>query len=185
MRESPARCSPPARLSAGRAHAGSVVGGSDPAGNHHSFADGTSCGIFVESRQRRQSNAADRPYGVVDQAEPGGRDARGRSRRTRQYEFDHLSRTIPVDQGMSPVQFQKMLRLQEARQLMLDQNMIAGRASALVGYESASQFNREYRRLFWGRLRRQISEECSLGEASCLAFQNCCTLGQKDGPATA
>jgi AraC-like DNA-binding protein len=50
--------------------------------------------------------------------------------------------------GMSPVQFQKMLRLQEARQLMLDQNMSAGRASALVGYESASQFNREYRRLF-------------------------------------
>jgi AraC-like DNA-binding protein len=50
--------------------------------------------------------------------------------------------------GISPVQFQKMLRLQEARQLMLDQNMSAGRASALVGYESASQFNREYRRLF-------------------------------------
>ena len=50
--------------------------------------------------------------------------------------------------GMSPVQFQKMLRLQEARQLMLDQNLSAGRASALVGYESASQFNREYRRLF-------------------------------------
>ena len=50
--------------------------------------------------------------------------------------------------GLSPVHFQKMLRLQEARQLMLDQNMSAGRASALVGYESASQFNREYRRLF-------------------------------------
>lgn len=50
--------------------------------------------------------------------------------------------------GMSPVQFQKLLRLQEARQLMLDQNMSAGSASALVGYESASQFNREYRRLF-------------------------------------
>jgi transcriptional regulator GlxA family with amidase domain len=50
--------------------------------------------------------------------------------------------------GMSPVQFQKMLRLQEARQIMLDQNMSAGSASALVGYESASQFSREYRRLF-------------------------------------
>lgn len=50
--------------------------------------------------------------------------------------------------GMSPVQFQKLLRLQEARQLMLDQNMTAGSASALVGYESASQFSREYRRLF-------------------------------------
>ena len=50
--------------------------------------------------------------------------------------------------GMSPVQLQKLLRLQEARQLMLDQHMSAGSASALVGYESASQFNREYRRLF-------------------------------------
>lgn len=50
--------------------------------------------------------------------------------------------------GMSPVQFQKILRLREARQLMLDQDLSAGRASALVGYKSASQFNREYRRLF-------------------------------------
>lgn len=50
--------------------------------------------------------------------------------------------------GMSPVQFQKLLRLQEARQIMLDQNLSAGSASALVGYESASQFSREYRRLF-------------------------------------
>jgi AraC-like DNA-binding protein len=50
--------------------------------------------------------------------------------------------------SMSPLQFQKLLRLQEARQLMLDQHMTAGTASAIVGYESASQFNREYRRLF-------------------------------------
>ena len=50
--------------------------------------------------------------------------------------------------GTSPVQFQKRLRLQEARQLMLDQNLSAGSAGALVGYESSSQFNREYRRLF-------------------------------------
>ena len=50
--------------------------------------------------------------------------------------------------GMSPVQFQKRLRLQEARQLMLNDGASAAGASALVGYESASQFNREYRRLF-------------------------------------
>jgi len=50
--------------------------------------------------------------------------------------------------GMSPVQFQKILRLQEARQLMLDQDMSAGQSSALVGYESVSQFSREYKRLF-------------------------------------
>lgn len=50
--------------------------------------------------------------------------------------------------GVSPVQFQKQLRLQEARQLMLNQRLDAGSASIRVGYESASQFSREYARLF-------------------------------------
>jgi AraC-like DNA-binding protein len=50
--------------------------------------------------------------------------------------------------GTSPLQYQKQLRLQEARQLMLNQNVDAGNAGGLVGYESASQFSREYRRLF-------------------------------------
>jgi len=67
--------------------------------------------------------------------------------------------------GMSPVQFQKLLRLQEARQLMLDQNMTASSASALVGYESVSQFNREYRRLFGAPPQRDIKRVLG-GEAS-------------------
>ena len=50
--------------------------------------------------------------------------------------------------GTSPLQYQKQLRLQEARQLMLNQSIDAGSAGALVGYESASQFSREYARLF-------------------------------------
>ena len=50
--------------------------------------------------------------------------------------------------GMSPLQYQKQLRLQEARQLMLNQNVDVSRAAFLVGYESASQFSREYRRQF-------------------------------------
>lgn len=50
--------------------------------------------------------------------------------------------------GMSPLQYQKQLRLQEARQLMLTQNFDAGSAGVRVGYESASQFSREYARLF-------------------------------------
>jgi AraC-like DNA-binding protein len=50
--------------------------------------------------------------------------------------------------GTSPLQYQKQLRLQEARQLMLNQNLDAGSAGGLVGYESASQFSREYSRLF-------------------------------------
>ncbi len=50
--------------------------------------------------------------------------------------------------GMSPLQYLKQLRLQDARQLMLNENIDANSASVRVGYESASQFNREYARLF-------------------------------------
>jgi AraC-like DNA-binding protein len=58
--------------------------------------------------------------------------------------------------GMSPLQFQKQLRLQEARQLMLNQSLDAGNAGRLVGYESASQFSREYSRLFGAPPQRDI-----------------------------
>lgn len=50
--------------------------------------------------------------------------------------------------GTSPIQYQKWLRLQKARQLMLNQSIDAGNAAGLVGYESPSQFSREYSRLF-------------------------------------
>ena len=58
--------------------------------------------------------------------------------------------------GLSPLQYQKQLRLQEARQLMLNQNHDAGSAASLVGYESASQFSREYSRLFGAPPQRDI-----------------------------
>lgn len=50
--------------------------------------------------------------------------------------------------SMSPLQFQKVLRLQEARRLMLSLTMDVSRASRQVGYLSASQFSREYSRFF-------------------------------------
>jgi AraC-like DNA-binding protein len=50
--------------------------------------------------------------------------------------------------GMSPLQYQKTLRLQEARRLMLTATLDAGQASRRVGYSSASQFSREYGRFF-------------------------------------
>jgi len=50
--------------------------------------------------------------------------------------------------SMSPLQYQKALRLQEARRLMLSTMMDAGVASQRVGYLSASQFSREYSRFF-------------------------------------
>jgi AraC-like DNA-binding protein len=59
--------------------------------------------------------------------------------------FRHHFRTVA---GMSPMQYLKQLRLQEARQLMLNEGIDAGTAGVRVGYESASQFSREYARLF-------------------------------------
>jgi transcriptional regulator GlxA family with amidase domain len=50
--------------------------------------------------------------------------------------------------GMSPLQYQKTLRLQEARRLMLTTMLDAGSAGRRVGYGSASQFSREYNRFF-------------------------------------
>jgi AraC-like DNA-binding protein len=50
--------------------------------------------------------------------------------------------------AMSPLQFQKQLRLQEARRLMLGQNLDATSAAYRVGYDDSSHFNREYKRLF-------------------------------------
>lgn len=50
--------------------------------------------------------------------------------------------------SMSPLQFQKSLRLHEARRVMLTEHLDAASAAFRVGYESHSQFNREYSRLF-------------------------------------
>src|SRR5690606_15666054 len=49
---------------------------------------------------------------------------------------------------MSPVQYQKKLRLHEARRLMLSEGLEASTASYKVGYESPSHFSREYSRMF-------------------------------------
>jgi AraC-like DNA-binding protein len=50
--------------------------------------------------------------------------------------------------AMSPLQFQKQIRLQEARSLMLSQDFDAASAAYRVGYHNASHFNREYKSLF-------------------------------------
>jgi AraC-like DNA-binding protein len=49
---------------------------------------------------------------------------------------------------MSPLQYQKQLRLLEAQRLMLTEPVNAVTAADQVGYESPSQFNREYARMF-------------------------------------
>lgn len=59
--------------------------------------------------------------------------------------------------SMSPLQYQKRLRLQEARRLMLGESLDAAMASHSVGYESPSQFSREYSRLFGAPPSRDIA----------------------------
>lgn len=69
--------------------------------------------------------------------------------------------------GSSPLQFQKQLRLFEARRLMLMDGMDAASAAFATGYESATQFNREYRRQFGQPPRMDV---VSLQGAEALAF---------------
>jgi AraC-like DNA-binding protein len=59
--------------------------------------------------------------------------------------FHHRFKTVTA---MTPLQFQKQLRLQEARRLMLGEDMDAATAGYRVGYEDAAHFSREYKRLF-------------------------------------
>nr|WP_281276749.1 AraC family transcriptional regulator [Geomonas terrae] len=68
--------------------------------------------------------------------------------------FHHHFRTLTA---MSPLQYQKMLRLNEARRLMLAERVDATTAAFNVGYESASQFCREYGRLFGAPPLRDIN----------------------------
>ena len=60
--------------------------------------------------------------------------------------------------AMSPLQYQKWLRLNEARRLMLNEDSDAASAAFEVGYESPSQFSREYTRLFGAPPKRDIDE---------------------------
>lgn len=68
--------------------------------------------------------------------------------------------------GMSPLQYQKQLRLQEARQLMLNQDLDASATAARVGYESPSQFSRDYSRLFGEPPQRDIRRMRQLPSAA-------------------
>lgn len=58
--------------------------------------------------------------------------------------------------SLSPMQFQKQLRLIEARRLMISQGITARRAALIVGYESASHFTREYTRMFGASPRKDV-----------------------------
>lgn len=67
--------------------------------------------------------------------------------------FHHHFRQLTA---MSPLQYQKWLRLNEAKRLMLNEHMDAAGAAFKVGYQSPSQFSREYHRLFGAPPKRDI-----------------------------
>jgi AraC-like DNA-binding protein len=67
--------------------------------------------------------------------------------------FHHHFRQLTA---MSPLQYQKWLRLHEAKRLMLNEHLDAASAAFRVGYESPSQFSREYNRLFGAPPKRDI-----------------------------
>lgn len=60
----------------------------------------------------------------------------------------NLHRHFKLLTGLSPLQYQKQLRLYEAQRLMLIEHERASSAALSVGYESVTQFNREYKRVF-------------------------------------
>jgi AraC-like DNA-binding protein len=78
----------------------------------------------------------DQPLHIEDLARDLGMSVSG---------FHHHFRALTA---MSPLQFQKQLRLQEARRLMLGEGVDAASAGYRVGYGNASHFTREYKRLF-------------------------------------
>jgi AraC-like DNA-binding protein len=59
-----------------------------------------------------------------------------------------LHRHFKTATGMSPLKFQKHLRLREARRRLVAGNTTAAQAAEAVGYVSATQFNREYRSVY-------------------------------------
>ncbi|OJA07055.1 AraC family transcriptional regulator [Halomonas sp. QHL1] len=78
-------------------------------------------------------------------------DAANMSESTLYHSFRQVTR-------MSPLQYQKKLRLHEARRLMLAEGLEAATASYRVGYESPSHFSREYSRMFGAPPRADVSQ---------------------------
>jgi AraC-like DNA-binding protein len=123
---------------------------------HHISALGGHSHRIVRALERLRKDF-DQPLRIEDIARELGMSVSG---------FHHHFRAVTA---MSPLQFQKQIRLQEARRLMLGEVLDAASAGYRVGYRDASQFNREYKRLFGAppardveRLREAVTESASL-----------------------
>ena len=109
--------------------------------------------IFSEGDTRRISKAVkqlreniEQPLKIEDIARELGMSVSG---------FHHHFKSVTA---MSPLQFQKQIRLQEARRLMLGEDMDVASASFRVGYDDPSYFSREYKKLFGTPPQRDIAK---------------------------
>jgi AraC-like DNA-binding protein len=102
---------------------------------HHVAALGGSTHRIVEAIELLRKEF-DQPLRIEDIARELGMSVSG---------FHHHFKAVTA---MTPLQFQKQLRLQEARRLMLGEDHDAASAGYRVGYGDASHFTREYKRLF-------------------------------------
>jgi AraC-like DNA-binding protein len=102
---------------------------------HHIAALGGSTHRIVGAIERLRKEF-DQPLRIEDIAQELGMSVSG---------FHHHFKGLTA---MSPLQFQKQIRLQEARRLMLGEDLDAASAGYRVGYGDASHFTREYKRLF-------------------------------------
>lgn len=97
----------------------------------------------IDGQARRTARAIEWIKGNFDQ--PLSIDALAEAANMSKSTLHHHFKALTA---MSPLQYQKQLRLQEARRMLLTEPIDAATVARRVGYESASQFSREYRRLF-------------------------------------
>ncbi len=109
----------------------------------HVAALGGSTHRIVEAIERLRKEF-DQPLRIEEIARELGMSVSG---------FHHHLKSVTA---MSPLQFQKQLRLQEARRLMLGEDLDAASAGYRVGYGDASHFTREYKRLFGAPPKRDV-----------------------------
>lgn len=111
---------------------------------HLITSEGDASRISTAVRQLREN--LDQPLKVEDLARELGMSVSG---------FHHHFKSVTA---MSPLQFQKQIRLQEARRLMLGEDMDVASASFRVGYDDPSYFSREYKKMFGAPPLRDIAK---------------------------
>ncbi len=112
--------------------------------SHLIFSEGDTRRIARAIKQLREK--IDQPLVIENLARDLGMSVSG---------FHHHFKSVTA---MSPLQFQKQIRLQEARRLMIGEAMDVASASSRVGYDDPSYFSREYKKIFGAPPQRDIAK---------------------------